>query len=239
MKFSISSVADVVVVIVTLLWPVMNGVDGAISVDNVVICSNITVVQDYDYIVLAEICATGSYSSPSPAQEENGTVTYIGGYQNIYTIVQGLNPGDVRLGTEEEEVGIEIIVGRDDSNVCSGITVITDHGNVTHTCHSCTYCGNESYAYDCSNILYGRMVNSTLCESAIPGVDVFFPLTYEIFQENHNASVVEQYPPVPLPSATTPINDNNNTTPTPASTPPTTIVQTIVRFFIGIVQRVW
>jgi hypothetical protein len=193
-----------------------------LSFDYAVICSDIEVIQECDYIATTEVCASGIYSSPSPAQDENGTITYIGGYQNVYTILSDLNAGDIRIGTEEEEAGIEIIVGRDDNDICSGIGVITESGNVTNSCQSCTYCGNNSYSFDCSNVPYGRVVNNDHCESAIPGTVVFFPLTKEVFNE-HQAVV--QLPLIPLPS-------------TSISTPTSTI-QKIVRFFTGIAQRLW
>ena len=216
MKFTLNTV----LVIVVTLSQIIASVHGAISSDYAVICTDIVVVQEFDYIILTEVCASGTYSSPSPAQDESGNITYIGGYQNVYTIVN-LNAGDVRIGTEEEEVGIEIIVGRDDNDVCSGISVITEFGTVTQTCQSCTYCGNDSYAFDCSNISYGRVVSNDHCESAIPGTDVFFPLTNEIFPHD----VVEPLPLVPLPPVSAPT--------------PTTMIQKMTHFFTGLVQRIW
>ena len=213
----------VAVVTVVTLCQIIACIYGAISADLTVICSDIEVVKEYDYIVFAVVCATGTYSSPSPAQDENGTITYIGGYQNVYTILQELDAGDVRIGTKEEEVGIEIIVGRDDYDVCSGISVITEFGNVTQSCHSCTYCGNDTYAFDCYNIPYGRTVGIGRCESAIPGKDVFFPLTSEIFITHHDTTAVDLPPLIPLP---------------PASSP-TPIVQLFTRLITGIVQRIW
>jgi hypothetical protein len=220
------SVTFWVIAVVALFQMNMYGVHGAISIDNTVICSDIEVVQEYDFIVLLEVCARGSYSSPSPAQDESGTITYIGGYQNIYTIVEGPAPG------EDEEVGIEIIVGRDDNDVCSGISVIitsTNTGASADSCVSCTYCGNDSYSFDCSNVRYGRVVSNNTCESAIPGIDVFFPLNDEVFVVNH---VVEPGPTPPIPALIVP------SPPISAPTSATTTLQKIIRFFTGVAERI-
>ena len=139
-------------------------VDGAASFNPIVSCSRIA--------PFVKVCATASYTSPSPAALANGTTVYLGGYSSTYTIVKDLMEGEMFTGSHENDAGITIDVVRDDSDVCT-VSVTLDGGKAIE-CNSCKYCGDESYKADCSNIKNGRML--TMCESAEDD-DVFFPLT--------------------------------------------------------------
>jgi hypothetical protein len=147
---------------------------GAASLDNVVFCSDI--VPDADSSSF-EVCATASYTSPSPAQFENGTVVLMGGYSNVYTIVQGLKEGDESTGSLNEKADIEVSVSRDDSGQCDVFITMNDE---TAQCNSCSYCDNDSYSVDCTNIENGRSTYES-CESSGQGV-VFFPLTADALE---------------------------------------------------------
>jgi hypothetical protein len=110
------------------------------------------------------LCGTAEFYSPSPAALENGTTFYIGGYSYIYHFYPaGLEGADL-TGTANYT---EVAIGRDDSNVCTGISV--DGTN----CTRCVFCGNETFTADCTNIPNGRLA---VCESvAYPSL--YFPLT--------------------------------------------------------------
>lgn len=143
-------------------------VDGAASMNPTVFCSR---VEPNSLMgPKFKVCATASFTSPSPAMLENGTTIYVGGYSTTYKIVKGLSEGEMFMGGPENDAGIEIGVLRDDSNVC--VVSVTMNGNTT-ACKKCRYCGDESFRADCSNLKYGRMMNT--CESAEDD-DVFFPL---------------------------------------------------------------
>lgn len=143
-------------------------VDGAASINPTVFCSRI---EPYSRMgPNFKVCATASFTSPSPAALANGTTIYAGGYSTTYSIVKGLSEGEMFMGSPENDAGIVIGVVRDDSNVC--VVSVTMNGNTT-ACKKCRYCGDESFRADCSNIKYGRMMNT--CESAEDD-DVFFPL---------------------------------------------------------------
>jgi hypothetical protein len=143
-------------------------VDGAASINPTVFCSHIG--PDSSVGAKFEVCATASFTSPSPATLGNGTTIYVGGYSSSYTIVKGLSEGEMFFGGSENKAGIVIDVVRDDSNVC--VVSLSMKGNKT-VCSKCRYCGDESFRADCSNVKYGRMMN--MCESAGDD-DVFFPL---------------------------------------------------------------
>jgi hypothetical protein len=131
-----------------------------------------------------EVCGIYSAFGPSPAQLENGTTIYIGGYSNDYTIVQGLEAGtDTSSGNISASVypGIEISVFRDDADIC-GVTVTAPGSTDKEACSTCTYCGNETYSADCTNLENGRDVN---CEST---VSIFFPLTAEALKVDASSS---------------------------------------------------
>jgi hypothetical protein len=165
--------------LLSIAWPILlaANVDGAASFDPTVFCSRI--------VPFGKVCATAMYTSPSPAMLENGTTFYIGGYSTTYTIVKGLDEGEMFDGNPIYDAGITIDVIRDDSDACT-ISVMLN-GNTTK-CTRCKYCGDESYKADCSNVKYGRMMNT--CESA-EEEDVFFPLTA--------MALPKMNPPVPAP----------------------------------------
>ena len=133
-------------------------------------CTEIT-----DNVGTFEACATGEYYGPSPMSNGNETI-YIGGFNYMYKIVQGLKAGDDTSAlsdsafSEAYSIGIEIDVIRDDADECN-VTVTV--ANMTEQCSFCTYCGLDNYTVNCGNIENGR---STDCEAAVPGT-VFFPLT--------------------------------------------------------------
>lgn len=196
MKFSINYIA----LVFGIFQVIIPKAHSAIFLDNTVKCSDI-VGTTSDGTTSFEVCAYGTYSSPSPVQDENGTITYIGGYTNTYTIVKPdiLMEGDEYMGTEDEKAGIEIIISRDDNEVCTGITVTLTYPEETTSsisitpCNSCTYCGNDTYSYDCTNLVYGRMTR--ICELATSD-SILFPLTSDAF-------------PVLIPSAS-PISPSDN-----------------------------
>jgi hypothetical protein len=147
-------------------------VEGAAYQNNVVFCSDIVPSDESNSF---EVCATAYYFTPSPFALENGTTGYAGGYTNGYTIVQGIEDGEEETGNTEENTGIQITVSRDDLNVCT-VSVIVKEGGADTKCTSCSYCGNDAYKANCTNIQNGRMLD--ICESAGEDV-VFFPLTID------------------------------------------------------------
>jgi hypothetical protein len=145
-------------------------VDSAAAQNNIVFCSDIVPSDESSSF---EVCSTGYYLTPSPFAFENGTTGYSGGYTNGYTIVKGVKEGQESTGNPDESTGIEITVSRDDFDVCTVSVVLTEGGNDAK-CTSCSYCGNDSYKANCTNIENGRLID--VCESA--GADiVFFPLS--------------------------------------------------------------
>jgi hypothetical protein len=136
-----------------------------------VACKNITAEGES-----FKVCATFSAFTPSPAQFENGTVVYLGGWSDHFTIytsaAEGFTEGEEGFPTQAA-TNITVLVDRDDNNVCN-ITVTTANGT-SSLCKSCSFCGDEtlmpSYSADCTNIWNGRMVECETTET------VFFPLT--------------------------------------------------------------
>ena len=152
------------------------GVDGAASFDPTVFCSRIA--------SSFRVCASASYTSPSPATLENGVTIYVGGYSSSYTIVKGLMEGEMNDGNSENDAGITIDVVRDDSDNCTVSVALNASSAIM--CNSCKYCGDESFKADCSNVKNGRKMN--MCESAEED-DVFFPLTALALLKINNTTV--------------------------------------------------
>jgi len=119
-----------------------------------------------------EVCGIYEGFGPSPAMLENGTTVYLGGYGTNYTIIQGLEAGTDTTAVNvpaEAYTGIGIYVYRDDNDACN--VTVTLRGSGQEDCQACSYCGNETYSADCTNLENGRDVN---CEST---TSIFFPLT--------------------------------------------------------------
>jgi hypothetical protein len=156
-----------VVAKIFLCLAVIARVNGAASFDPFVFCADVVPVNIDSFYV----CAGGSYTSPSPAMYPNGTVVYTGGYSATYTIVKGLREGVAYLDFPDAEVGIKIVVGRDDFDECKVSVTLKDEDAIT--CKSCSYCGKLRYKADCTNVKNGRKL--TTCEKADEDV-IFFPL---------------------------------------------------------------
>jgi hypothetical protein len=185
-----------------------------VGINPIVNCMNITLNGSSTF----QACAIGLVTGPSPAQFENGTTIYVGGYSNMYQIVQGLEQGfDIVNLTQAElsnaKTGIEVNVARDDYDVCT-VSITTEKNGTNDKCVSCTYCGNETYTADCTNIENGRIVD---CESTSNGM-VYFPLTEAALKGYMNATNTTDVPPmaeeVPslsnVPSSTPMENDLGN-----------------------------
>jgi hypothetical protein len=170
---AISRQSFIQVTIASLLFMVGKNVYGAVSIDNIVFCSDI----------VPGVCATASYATPSPAAFPNGTVFYIGGYYSTYTITQGLNDGDETTGDPSENAGIEVTVFRDDDDKCE-VSITVD--GKTSKCNSCRYCGSDSYSVNCTNLKNGRSFD--VCESTVPD-SVFFPLTASALENPYEAAL--------------------------------------------------
>lgn len=115
-----------------------------------------------------EVCGVSAGSGPSPVDLEDGTTIYLGGFSTTFMITKDVEEGS-HLGLLESNLGIEVEVQRDDDD-SSSVTVTTPKS--TEKCTSSSYCGNDKYSADCTNLKHGREVK---CESAAP-MDVFFPM---------------------------------------------------------------
>lgn len=115
-----------------------------------------------DGIDIFEVCYEVSFSAISSiGQYPNGTSTpagqrYFYDYKLNVSEFESFNISMARSGEVE---------GTDDRTECDFVEVDGE------MCSSCSYCGDETFTADCTNILHGRFVE---CESAFP---VFFPLT--------------------------------------------------------------
>ena len=118
------------------------------------------------------VCGIGYFTSPSPAALEGGETIYIGGWSDFYQITNAAN----------ETTGIEITTILSDEKVCQ-VLVKYPEKMEPESCGSCKLCGNETtlYSADCTNLLYGRMVD---CESSSGATgEIYFPLTVEALKE--------------------------------------------------------
>lgn len=136
------------------------------------------------------VCALAEMYGPSPAQMEDGTVMYIGGYSWNYDILDltGTTPEDVMADQAAAmslpTIGTKIVITQDDNSACN--VTVNDQ-----PCDFCTVCGNTdppSINVDCSMVEGGRAL--TGCE---PVVDVFYPFegyypTAEIVQVDGGSS---------------------------------------------------
>jgi hypothetical protein len=189
-------------------------------INPLVTCENITLDDSSTF----QACAIGDFTGPSPAQFENGTTIYMGGYSNNYEFVQGLEQGfDTTTLTEVElsnaKTGIVVNVGRDDYDGCT-VSVTTTQNGTKDDCASCTYCGNETYTADCTNIENGRMV---YCETAAVET-VYFPLTEAALEGSRNATNATDAP-APSPTivrepVSAPTDTNNGSVSAPVAPAP-------------------
>jgi hypothetical protein len=145
-------------------------VDAAAFVNPIVECSTIKGTTTF------QACATAYFYTPSPAVIQ-GKPTYLGGYRSEYSITLGLKEGTdtTKLSKADTDKaysnGITVSVERDDKDKCKVTVGIKDKS--TTACKSCTYCGNDKYTADCTNLKNGR---ATKCESAAM-TQVYYPLS--------------------------------------------------------------
>ena len=165
-----------------------------------------------------EACALAEYSTPSPASYPNGTTVVIGGYDSLYTFYTGLKNGleTGKLSSAKlkaASTGIVVHVRREDNNTC---TVNVTLSGVEKSCRFCSYCGNDDYTADCTNLASGRMAN---CESAVYGTSVYFPLNATAL----GAGVTFLNATIPTGGAnktTAPANSPSGIVPTTSPSPP-------------------
>lgn len=122
-----------------------------------------------------EVCSIAFFEGPSIVSVEvNDSVSYEGDYINDYLIYRSFPDA---AGTSQSDVAIEYNAGyqirverNQTSDECMGVWVNRQN------CLSCTFCGNETYSADCTNLQFGRQAT---CENA---TQVFFPLTADALQ---------------------------------------------------------
>jgi hypothetical protein len=170
MIFTIETLLTVIVTIAAVVSYKSVNVHGSAFFSNAVFCSDIVSSTGEPSF---EVCSIASYTSPSPALFENGTVIYMGGYSAEYVITKGIAEGTEVTDDPKQFAGIGISVSRDDFDKCTVLVQYAD-SSMDKECSGCKYCGDESYSVDCSNVDFGRKLE--VCESTLPDV-VFFPLT--------------------------------------------------------------
>lgn len=163
---------------------------------------------------LFDACATTSVTTPSIVQV-NGTTASEGNLSSAFEFYTGLDSGvDTttlsKAKLQATNAGIEVVVSRNANGDCSvNVTV----SGVTNTCTFCSYCSQDNYSADCTNIKNGRMVD---CESTATG-SVYFPLTAEAvglnatFVLQNSTGVVGTTVPVPSKSPTSRSNQTAST----------------------------
>jgi hypothetical protein len=179
----------IIAVALGLLWSAFNAhawsFGSPLSPIGEVTCSNITSARIKNGF---EVCATFYFLSCAWECLDDGITCgcvsddYIG-----YQITTGLKQGDqtdISSGMSAEdwakafrlELAVEIRTDQTKNNTCN--VLITSKGK-EQKCKTCSYCGDERYSADCTNVKYGRKVK---CESAKERVnggqypDIFFPL---------------------------------------------------------------
>jgi hypothetical protein len=161
-------------------------VDAAAFINPIVECSTIKGTATF------QACATAYFYTPSPAVVQ-GKPTYLGGYRSDYSITLGLKEGTdtTKLSKAETDKaysnGITVSVERDDNDKCKVTVGIKGKSTV---CKSCTYCGNDKYTADCTNLKNGR---APKCESAAT-TQVYYPLS---------VAATSSSPPPPAPTKPT------------------------------------
>jgi len=147
--------------------------NSSVSRSPYVVCNTIT-----DF----RVCATGRSTRPAPAQFGNGTTVYLGGFSDTFYItslefqdLQGQElPTQTISSSDSYYRGVvEISVSRDDNAVCKSVTVWYNITNTTSECASCTYCGDDEYSADCTNVPFGRSVTCELANLGNSGVFFF------------------------------------------------------------------
>lgn len=188
-----------------------------------------------------QVCAVNILTTtPSPTRFEDGMAVYTGGYRQTYEIVQGLSQGlaiyEAYDYYESQEIlnkalaGITVDVHRED-NVC---TITVSMNGESTECKSCSYCGNNAFSADCTNLPNGRVtecerstVVSYECAPDVTETHVFFPLTENALPVSDfslDASAVPMMPgtqaPTESPINTTAVsNIDTNEAPTKTESP--------------------
>jgi hypothetical protein len=173
-------------------------VDAAAFVNPIVECSTIKGTATF------QACATAYFYTPSPAVVQ-GKPTYLGGYRSDYSITLGLKEGTDTTKLTKAETdkaysnGITVSVERDDNDKCK---VTVGIKGKTTACKSCTYCGNDKYTADCTNLKNGR---SPKCESAAT-TQVYYPISVAATSSSPSAPTKPTKPSAPTkPMAKPPV----------------------------------
>jgi hypothetical protein len=161
-------------------------VDAAKISNPIVKCSTIKGTATF------QACATSRFYTPSGVVDQ-GKPMYLGGFRSDYNITLGLKEGTDTTKLSQAETdkaysnGITVSVERDDNDKCK--VTVGIKGKST-ACKSCTYCGNDKYTADCTNLKNGR---APKCESA--PAQVYYPLSV--------AATSSSSPPPPAPTKPT------------------------------------
>jgi hypothetical protein len=182
------------------------GSQGFVTISDGLICETITAKNATSF----EVCAISYSEGPSPAVDDNETLTYIGNYIHDFLVYESFEGA---AGTAQLQVDVEHHAGYNVRVERNGTTdeclVVAVNKRV---CKSCTFCksnnGGDTYSADCTNLRFGRNVS---CESA---TNVFFPLTAEALVEEDEEVVIVS-PPVETTTTTPPkttTSDNKSNT---------------------------
>jgi hypothetical protein len=169
-------------------------VDAAAAISPIVECTTIKPSTGSSF----QVCATGDWYTPGVCGGE-GCDTIPQTFGNGYDIVQGLKDGTDTSSLSEANrkkaysngirVSVDWVTSVDKPQVFCKVNVSVK--NKLTKCKSCSYCGNNKFTSDCTNVANGRKVQ---CELATP-TDVYYPLTLAAL----SATPTAPKPPVRAP----------------------------------------